>query len=63
MTGYELKLYLLDHLGEYDINHLKEAKKLVQKVYEYHYGDSHKRRQLRRLERALKCLEDLIENP
>lgn len=44
---------------EYDLEQLAQANKLLLKVYEYHYGDSHMRKELSRLETIIKKLEAL----
>lgn len=45
--------------GEYDQQQLEAAKKLLVKVYTYHYGDSYMRKELGRLETIIKKLEAL----
>ena len=45
--------------GEYDLQQLEQAKKLLSKVYEYHYGDSYMRKELGRLKTVINKLEDL----
>lgn len=45
--------------GEYDQQQLEAARKLLLKVYEYHYGDSHMRKELGRLETIIAKLEAL----
>lgn len=46
-------------LEEYDLHLLDQAKKLILKVYEYHYGDSYMRKELGRLEAIITKLEEL----
>lgn len=45
--------------GKYDQEQLEAARKLLLKVYEYHYGDSHMRKQLGRLETIINKLDEL----
>lgn len=46
-------------LEEYDLQQLDQAKKLILKVYEYHYGDSYMRKELGRLETIIAKLDEL----
>lgn len=46
-------------LEEYDLELLAQARKLLLKVYEYHYGDSYMRKELGRLGTIIKKLEAL----
>lgn len=46
-------------LGEYDLKMLEQAKQLVLKVYEYHYGDSYMRKEIRRLETIISKIDSL----
>ena len=48
--------------GEYDVEQLRAAKRLLLKVYEYHYGDSHIKKELDRLETIINKLDALITN-
>ncbi len=50
----------IHHLEEYDVLKLKEAKTKIQKIYEYHYGDSYMRKELNRLETILNKIDFLI---
>ena len=49
-----------EKLDEYDILKLKEARSIIDKVYEYHYGDWRVAAQVKRLETILKKLDYLI---
>ena len=46
-------------LGEYDLKLLEEARQLIFKVYEYHYGDSQMRKQISRLETIISKIDSL----
>lgn len=46
-------------LTEYDLELLREARELIFKVYEYHYGDSKMRKEICRLETILNKIESL----
>lgn len=48
-------------LGEYDKMQLLEAKKLINKVYDYHYGDSIMRNEIKRLETIISKIQSLID--
>lgn len=48
-------------LGEYDKEKLQEAKKLIEKVYEYHYGDSYMQKEIKRLETIIAKIDYLIQ--
>ncbi len=56
-----MKFAELHSLEPYDIHKLKLAKDTVQKVYEYHYGDSYMRKEVDRLYTIVKKLEEIIE--
>lgn len=43
----------------YDMEQLDKAKQILEKVYEYHYGDSLMRGQVKRLETIIKKIEHL----
>ena len=45
--------------GEYDLEQLAKARKHLQKVYDYHYGDSYMRKELGRLETIITKLDEL----
>ena len=47
-------------LEEYDLRQLEEAKKIIVKVYEYHYGDSYMRKEIKRLETIIQKLDYLL---
>ena len=47
-------------IEEYDVLKLKEARAIIDKVYEYHYGDWKVAGQVKRLETILKKLDALI---
>lgn len=49
-------------LEEYDKQKLLEAKRLINIVYTYHYGDSYMRKEIKRLETIMLKLDYLIEN-
>lgn len=49
-----------DRIDEYDRLKLREARAIIDKVYEYNYGDWRVRGQVKRLETILKKLDDLI---
>ena len=51
----------LHKLEEYDKQKLLEAKKLINIVYTYHYGDSYMRKEIKRLETILSKLDFLIQ--
>lgn len=44
---------------EYDLQQLEAARKLLVKVYEYHYGDGYMRKELSRLKTIIEKLEAL----
>lgn len=46
---------------EYDIEKLKEARKILQKVLEYYYGHNPTRKYWRRLDTIVIKLNELIE--
>lgn len=46
-------------LMEYDLKLLVEARQLIWKVYEYHYGDSQMRKQVSRLETIINKIDEL----
>ena len=46
-------------LDEYDIDLMEKAKQLLIKVYEYHYGDSYMRKEIKRLETIISKIETL----
>ena len=46
-------------LDEYDQEQLKKAKSLLVKVYEYHYGDSYMKSEIKRLETIIAKIEVL----
>ena len=46
-------------LGVYDLRLLEEARKNILKVYEYHYGDSYMRKEIKRLETIISKIETL----
>lgn len=48
------------HLTEYDLVQLKKARKEINQIYEYHYGDSRMRKELNRLETIIEKLDYLI---
>ena len=48
-------------LGEYDKLQLEKAKELVTKVYEYHYGDSKMRSEIKRLETVISKIESILK--
>ena len=50
----------LHRLDEYDKEQLKKAKDLIEKIYNYHYGDSYMRSEIKRLETILSKIEHLI---
>lgn len=47
---------------EYDEMKFKEAKDILNRIYEYHYGDSYMRSKLNRLNTILKKIEQLEAN-
>lgn len=49
----------LHKLDNYDREQLKKAKELITKVYEYHYGDSLMRSEVKRLETIIQKIEYL----
>lgn len=51
----------LHKLDEFDIELLQKAKTNIIKVYEYHYGDSYMRREIKRLETILNKIDMLIQ--
>lgn len=48
-------------LEEYDKQLLVEAKRLINIVYTYHYGDSYMRKEIKRLETILSKIDALIQ--
>lgn len=52
----------IHHLEEYDKQQLVEAKRLINIVYTYHYGDSYMRKEIKRLETILFKIDYLIQN-
>lgn len=62
--GWQLRIVntLEYKLDEYDIKLLKEAKYLILKVYEYHYGAPGGVKKTKRLETILNKLDYLITN-
>lgn len=53
------KLHILE---EYDLQQLQQAKKIITKVYEYHYGDSYMRKEIKRLETILSKIDFLLRS-
>ena len=49
-------------LDKYDKEQLLKAKEFINKVYEYHYGDSYMRKEIKRLETIISKLDFLIQN-
>lgn len=47
-------------LSEYDFEQLKQARYLIQKVYEYHYGDSLMKKEIKRLETIIAKIDYLL---
>lgn len=47
-------------IGEYDKELLTKAKELIVKVYEYHYGDSYMRKEIKRLETIINKIDALM---
>lgn len=45
---------------EYDLDQMEKARKMLIKVYEFHYGDSRMRSQLKRLETVIGKLDNLL---
>lgn len=58
IKGMEMRKHKLD---AYDKEKLEKARDLIQRVYEYHYGDSYMTSETKRLETILSKLEYLIE--
>jgi hypothetical protein len=50
------------YFDPYDLEHIEKAKQLITKVYEYHYGDSKMRGEVRRLETIIAKIDFLL-NP
>ena len=46
-------------LEAYDLELLEKARKLLFQVYEYHYGDSNMRKEIRRLETIINKIDSL----
>ena len=51
----------IHRLEEYDRERIEEAISALSKVYDYHYGDSKMRKELKRIETIIKKLEELKE--
>ena len=47
-------------LDEYDIEKLEQARELSLEVFEYHYGDSHMRKEANRLETIITKIDYLL---
>ncbi len=47
-------------IDEYDATLLREAKQRINVVYNYHYGDSKMRTEIRRLETILNKIDQLL---
>lgn len=48
-------------LGEYDRDKLKNARRDILSVYEYHYGDSYMRKEIKRLETIISKIDYLLQ--
>ena len=46
-------------LDEYDLRKLEEAKRIIEKIYFYHYGDSLMRGDIKRLETIIRKIQYL----
>lgn len=49
-------------LGEYDKEQLLKARQIIDKIYNYHYGDSYMRSEVNRLETILRKLNQLLDS-
>ena len=50
-------------LSEYDYDLLIKARKLIENVYSYHYGDSYMCKEVKRLETILNKIDYLLTPP
>lgn len=48
-------------LGEYDLDLIEKARKLLFQVYEYHYGDYKMQKEIRRLQTIINKIDSLKE--
>lgn len=46
--------------GEYDFQQLEQARSLISKVYDFHYGDSYMQKEIKRLETILQKIDYLL---
>ena len=49
-------------LGEYDRDKLKNARRDILSVYEYHFGDSYMRSEIQRLETIIRKIDHLLNS-